>query len=69
MDLVDTLSNPFAYYQFYASPIFHPTMKSLTWEEEGVVCIPCWMLLRLEQRIEIPEWTFNEIICWHFCKT
>ena len=28
---------------------------ALTCEEEGVVCIPGWMLLRLEQGIKIPE--------------
>lgn len=35
-------------------------------EEEGVMCIPGWMLLWLKQRIKVPEGALNEIVCWHF---
>lgn len=37
-------------------------------EEESVVGVPCWVLLRLEQCIEIPEGTLNEVVCWHLTK-
>ncbi len=40
-----------------------------TFEEEGVVGIPSRVLLRLEQRIKIPERTLDEVIRRHLCET
>ena len=30
------------------------------------MCIPGWMLLRLEQRVKVPEGTLNKVIGGHF---
>ena len=38
-------------------------------DEESVVRISGRMALRLEQRIEVPERTFNEPICRHLSET
>lgn len=33
------------------------------------MCIPCWVLLGLEQSIKVPEWALNEVIGWHLGKS
>jgi len=42
---------------------------SQTRNKESVVCITCRMLLRLEQRVKVPETTFNKVVCGHFSET
>ena len=37
-----------------------------TFNEEGVLYIPCWVLLGLEQGVKIPEGTLDEIVGRHF---
>mmetsp|Transcript_1816 Transcript_1816/g.2637 ORF Transcript_1816/g.2637 Transcript_1816/m.2637 type:complete len:231 (-) Transcript_1816:248-940(-) len=37
-------------------------------EEEGVVSVPCGMLLRLEESVEIPETGLDVVVCGHFLK-
>ena len=32
------------------------------------MCVSCWVLLGLEQGIEIPERTLNKVIGWHLSK-
>ena len=32
------------------------------------MCITGWVLLRLEQRIKIPKWTFHKVVCRHLSK-
>ena len=43
--------------------------QSQTRNKEGVVCVTCWMLLRLKQRVKVPETTFNKVVGWHLSKT
>jgi len=38
-------------------------------EEESVVHISRWMLLRLEECVKIPEGALYELICWHLSET
>lgn len=40
--------------------------RFLTRDEEGVVLVSCWVLLGLEQRIEVPEGALDEVIGGHF---
>ncbi len=41
----------------------------LTRDEEGVVLVSSWVLLGLEQRIEVPEGALDEVIGGHFCES
>lgn len=36
-----------------------------TIQEEGVVLVPGWVLLRLEQSIKVPEGAFYEVVSGH----
>lgn len=38
---------------------------NFTREEEGVVLVPGWMLLGLEQRVKVPEGAFDEVVGRH----
>ena len=51
------------------TPKMKVTRSLVTRNEERVMGISCWMLLWLEQSVEIPETAFNEIVCWHFTET
>ena len=42
---------------------------SNTFQEEGIMSVSCWVLLRLEKSIKVPEWALNEVICGHFRKS
>lgn len=39
------------------------------WDKKSIMCISCWMSLRLEKSIEVPERTFHITICFHFLET
>ena len=41
------------------------SMEIRTLQEEGVMGIACWVLLRLEEGIEVPERALNEIVGRH----
>ncbi len=41
----------------------------LTRDEEGVMLVSSWVLLGLEQRIEVPEGALDEVIGGHFCES
>ena len=43
--------------------------RGSTFDEEGVLDIPGWVLLGLEQGVEIPEGTLNEVVGWHLSET
>lgn len=41
----------------------------LTRQEEGVMLVPGWVLLRLEQRVKVPERAFYEVVGRHLAET
>ena len=43
-------------------------LSSLTCHKKCVMCITGWMLLRLKQRIKIPEWAFYKVVGRHLWK-
>ena len=49
----------------------HIVVKTVsnTFQEECIMSITCWVLLRLEKSIKVPEWTLNEVVRGHFRKT
>lgn len=48
---------------------FSILLKTLTFQEEGIVRVPGGMLLRLEQRVKIPEGGLDESIGRHLLET
>lgn len=38
-------------------------------QEESVMKISCWVTLRLEKCIKVPEWALNKSVSWHFIET
>ena len=47
----------------------HSIARDWILEEESVVSVTCWMRLRLEQSVEVPEGTLNESVRWHLVET
>jgi hypothetical protein len=51
----------------YILAITFRNFLALVWvlQEEGIMHISCWMALRLEKSIEVPERTLNEFVSGH----
>ena len=39
-----------------------------TFDEEGIVRISSGVLLRLEERVKVPEGALDKIVGWHLCE-
>ena len=48
--------------------IFLGHTNAILWalDEEGIVHVSCWVTLRLEKCVEVPERTLDISVCWHF---
>ena len=54
---------------FFAVLFGYSIARDWILEEESVMSVTCWMRLRLEQSVEVPEGTLNESVRWHLVET